>query len=223
MFDPGVIISCQPRLGGPFLLDGVKFAAEAEYGGAVAVRIEGLNNVRNARDAVKISVIGLVKEYVQGFVWITPTFAEACALAGHGADYIAMDATGRWGWDEIKRTANSFPTIGDIAHIEQALMAQEIGCVAVTTALSGYTTEKKAYPFHGPDVELVRQCAEQLRIPVIAEGRIWTPKQLAAVKDAGAHSVCIGGAATDVARITEHWRVCWTGEWKAKREEWAPR
>lgn len=223
MFDPGIIISCQPRRDGPFLLDAPKFASEAQEGGAVAVRVQGVKNVRNVWDAVDIPIIGLTKDNTCGLVWITPTHEDACILMSHGADYIAMDATGRWGWEQLEKTAKEFPTIGDVAELEQAIVAQHLGCVAVTTALSGYTTERKAYPFFGPDVELVRKCVEALSIPVIAEGRIWTPKQLAAVKEAGAYAACIGGAATDIALITEHWTVCWSGEWKRKREEWAPK
>jgi N-acylglucosamine-6-phosphate 2-epimerase len=209
MFDPGIIVSCQPRVGGDFLFDAPKFAAEAQVGGAVAVRVEGVNNVRNTRAVTTIPVIGIFKTYEDGFVKITATYNQACDLIGHGADYIAADATGRWGWEQLMRMTNCFPTIGDIDTFENAKIAQSLGCIAVTTALSGYTLDPKAQPFDPPDIDLIQECVEGLSIPVIAEGRIWTQEHLQKVKDAGAYGACIGGAITDVAKITKFWALEW--------------
>lgn len=208
----GIIASCQPRRGGFMIDDAWKLAKEAEFGGAVAVRIEGNRNVHMTASAVDIPVIGLTKEMIMGSVWITPYLNDAIELVKSGADYVAADATGKYGYDEVKKMADAgVKVIGDVASLTQAKEAQRAGCVAVTTALAGYTSKCVAHEFDEPDYELVAMCVDELEIPVIAEGRVFTNSQALELFELGAHSVCIGGAITLPDKITR--RFCEVCKW----------
>ena len=84
------------------------------------------------------------------------------------------------------------------------MAAQEAGAEFVSTTLSGYTPDSP--PQSEPDLELVRRLAPALRVPLIAEGRISTPEQARAARDAGAFAVVVGGAITRPQQITERFR-----------------
>jgi len=73
----------------------VGFALAAESGqGAIALRIEGVANVRAVRAATALPIIGLVKRTEPGTaVFITPLLADIADLVDAGADIIAFDAT----------------------------------------------------------------------------------------------------------------------------------
>jgi len=123
----GIIVSCQAEEGSAFnnVNSIVNFALEAERGGAVGVRIEGYENIKAVKRAVKIPVIGLIKrEYTTGRVWITPTLQDAVLVEQAEADFIAVDATGRKdalhkndGWQYLKEICmhTNLPVIGDMA------------------------------------------------------------------------------------------------------------
>ena len=55
----------------------------------------------------------------------------------------------------------------------------------------------------GPDLELIRELAGRVSVPVVAEGRIGTPEQAAAALRAGAWAVVVGRAITMPDAITE--------------------
>ena len=48
----------------------------------------------------------------------------------------------------------------------------------------------------GPNYDLITDILENTEIPVIAEGKIHTPKQLRKVMDLGVYSAVVGGAIT---------------------------
>ena len=76
----------------------------------------------------------------------------------------------------------------------------ETGFDIVSTTMSGYTD----YSPHleGPDFDLIRRCADQLRVPVIAEGKIHYPEDLKKAFECGAFSAVVGGAITRPQEIT---------------------
>jgi N-acylglucosamine-6-phosphate 2-epimerase len=205
MFDPGIIVSCQMPNGGPFELDAYRFAIAAEKGGAVALRIQGLNNLIYVKQHVKIPVIGLLKDHATGCARITPHLEDAIELDRCGADYIAADATYRWGFDIENMVDRGLKVIGDVATLDQAKRAEEIGCVAITTALSGYIPGSEEKEFGKPDILLVRDIAEAVKIPVIAEGRYFDAWHIMNAKRCGAYGVCIGAAVTLPEKITRRY------------------
>ena len=205
----GLIVSCQAEAGSAFFdTDSmVKFSIEALAGGAVALRIREEGHVSLVRKEIPSSVIiGLTKsEYPNGDVYITPTYDDGSKLFDSGADYVAMDATGRNGYGEIYKLSQiSVPVIGDISDIKQAKMAIENGCQAITTALSGYTSQCSGYKLSdGPDYRLLTELPGSFPdIPILAEGRYWERGQVKTAFDTGAYCVVVGSAITRPHLIT---------------------
>jgi N-acylglucosamine-6-phosphate 2-epimerase len=123
------------------------------------------------------------------------------------AEIIAMDATcrkrpgGVLTEELVKRVHGAGRlAMADCSTFEECRAAQEIGFDIVSTTLSGYTE----YSLHleGPDFSLIRRCAEELSVPVIAEGRIHYPEELKRAFECGAFSAVVGGAITRPQEIT---------------------
>ena len=94
----GLVVSCQPVPGSP--LDKPEIVAAmalaAQQAGAVALRIEGINNLRAVRQIVTLPIIGIIKrDLTDSPVRITPYAEDVDALAQAGADIIAIDGTDR--------------------------------------------------------------------------------------------------------------------------------
>ena len=126
---------------------------------------------------------------------------RACACADAGADMIAVDASlrkrldGSTGPEFVARARElGIPILGDIDTLEAAVASEKAGADAVSTTISGYTNGVVPKT---PDIDLVGECARACKIPVIAEGRYYTPEDVAKAFKAGAWSVCVGGAITD--------------------------
>ena len=208
--ESGLIVSCQAGEGNP--LRGPTFMAAmaraAEAGGAVAVRVEGPEDIAAVKAAVGIPVIGLWKLEHPGFEpYITPTLASAEAVKEAGADLIALDATLRPHPEGTAAEvlgavkALGLPLFADVSTVEEGVAAAEAGAVYLSTTLSGYTpyTEKT----DGPDFALVRDLVAAVSPPVVAEGRFWTPDQVAEAFALGAHAVVVGTAITNPREITK--------------------
>lgn len=216
----GLIVSCQAEEGTPLGTPGVlaALAAAAERGGAVGIRANGPVNLAAICAAVRVPVIGIYK-IVQppSEVYITPTFAAACAVREAGDPppaIIAFDATPR-----PRPEGETMPTLlrriqtelgalamADIATFEEGVAAAEAGADLVATTLSGYTpytAEKRATG--DPDLELVRRLAAAVSVPVICEGRVHSPEQARAALDAGAFAVVVGTAITAIDWVTAHY------------------
>mgnify|MGYP003656661713 CR=1 FL=1 len=207
----GLIVSCQAEEGSLFNTPEsiVNFAVEAEKGGAVGVRIRDVENVYQVSKKVSIPIMGLSKStYKDGTVWITPSYLTAKDLSDVGADFIAMDATGREGYYDIVKASNNnnMKIIGDISHISQAEKAIKSGCVGLTTALSGYTLECDVN-MEEPDFDLLQELISHFpKIPIMAEGRYWEREQVKRAFDMGANNVVIGSAITRPYLITKRFQ-----------------
>ncbi|WP_342550178.1 N-acetylmannosamine-6-phosphate 2-epimerase [Paenibacillus sp. FSL P2-0089] len=206
----GLIVSCQALLDeplhGPEIM--ARMAVAAAEGGAIAIRANGAADVRAIKQAVALPVIGIVKRnYPDSDVYITPTLRETEELLEAGADIIAFDGTrqtrpGNCTLEQIIDLLKASPvaSMADISTLEEALYAESLGVSCVSTTLSGYTPYSRQQ--EGPNLELLEQAAQRLKIPVIAEGRISQPAQVEAALDLGAYAVVVGSAITRPQLIT---------------------
>ena len=202
-----LIVSCQPVPGGPFddpdLI--MRFVKAAEFGGASAVRVEGIKNVEAVCQSTTLPVIGLIKRKTLGSdVYITPSLEDVEELAAHGARIIAFDATRRERpvpvGEMISRIhALNCSAMADVATTREGVAAYEHRAEFVGTTLSGYTPNSPQQL--EPDLKLVSNLA-QAGVRVIAEGRIATPSQAAQALQNGAFAVTVGTAITRPEWIT---------------------
>jgi N-acylglucosamine-6-phosphate 2-epimerase len=206
-----LIVSCQARADNP--LHGPQFmgamALAARDGGAKAIRANGPEDVRAVR-AAGLPVIGIHKIFADNVpVYITPTIAAADALAGAGADIIALDCTPRprHGDEPAAIIAHIRDDLGldsyaDISTLEEGIAAARMGATYVSTTLSGYTSNTEPKP-DGPDFALIRALAGRVDTPIIAEGRFNTPELARAAIEAGAYAVVVGTMITNPREITK--------------------
>ena len=209
----GLVVSCQPVDGGamdrPEIVAAMAQAAVA--GGAVALRIEGIANLRATRLLVSVPIIGLVKRDLPNSpVRITPLVEDARALIGEGADIVAYDATARPRPDRREDVvavirAAGIPAMADCATRADAQRALAEGAAVIGTTLSGYTADT-ASDDPGPDLEFLRQC-RALGAFVMAEGRYNTPDLAARAIAAGADAVTVGSALTRLEVMTGWFRA----------------
>lgn len=210
ILEPGtLVVSCQTELGNPFFSPELMalMARAAQAGGAGGIRANGAVDVAAIRAVTDLPIIGLNKLGDRGGVFITPTFESAIGIVEAGADLIALDGTlrprpGGQLRKQISRIHDELgvPVLADVDSLEAGLAARASGADLVATTLSGYTSSYTN--LSGPDVDLVRQLAAELDCPVIAEGRIRTPEDVRAVREAGAYAVVVGGAITNPMDIT---------------------
>ena len=203
----GLIVSCQalpdePLFGANHMAAMARAAVSA---GAVAIRTNGPADIAAIRLAVEVPILGLFKVDLPGFdVRITPTLEHAVQVAAAGADLIAIDATLRphpgSSLDELIEQIHhktGLPILADVSTLAEGLAAAACGAEFVSTTLSGYTANSPTQS--GPDFALLEQLVAALKsqgVPVIAEGRIATPKQAAQALTLGAHAVVVGSAIT---------------------------
>lgn len=202
----GLVVSCQPVIGGPMDSPEVvaAMARAALAGGAAGLRIEGIANLRAVRAVTDRPVIGLIKRAVPGSdIYITPTQADVAALVAEGADIVAFDATLRprpVAVADLARAAHAAGALAmaDCATVADAGAAIAAGADAVGSTLAGYTGGPVP---ELPDLDLIAAMA-RLGAPVLAEGRYRTPEQARAAIRAGADAVVVGSAITRIEHIT---------------------
>ncbi|AXH96230.1 N-acetylmannosamine-6-phosphate 2-epimerase [Ornithinimicrobium avium] len=205
-----LVVSCQAYPGEPMRTPETmaRVAQAVVEGGAAAVRVQGLDDVRATVGAVDVPVIGLWKDGDEG-VYITPTLRHARAVAEAGAHVVALDATLRPRPDgstvaDLVRMLHEecgVLVMADCDDLSSAVAAAEAGADVVGTTLAGYTGARPRT--EGPDLELLRAVTRELaEHPVFAEGRIHTHEQARAALEAGAHAVCVGTAITHPTSLT---------------------
>ncbi len=207
----GLIVSCQAPEGTPLHGSHIMaaMAKAAEIGGAVGIRANGPNDIRAIRATVRLPIIGIYKIRVPGYdTYITPTLGSAQEVKDVGADIIAVDATDRPHPKELSASeliaqirTLGLPVMADISTFEEGVAAAAAGADIVATTMSGYTPYSRQDD--GPDFELIRRLAEVVRVPIIAEGKIWTPEEARRALDEGAHAVVVGTAITRPHVVTE--------------------
>lgn len=205
----GLVASCQPVDDGPMDRPEIvaAMARAAVGGGAVALRIEGVDNLRAVRAVVDVPIIGILKTDLNDSpVRITVTVADALALAGAGADIIAYDATPRPRLDSREQVLAAILESGRLAMADCATLADgqtalAAGAAILGTTLSGYTAETERLNT-GPDFALIGAFKKLGAGFVMAEGRINTPDLAAGAIEAGADAVTVGSALTRLEVVT---------------------
>jgi putative N-acetylmannosamine-6-phosphate epimerase/predicted NBD/HSP70 family sugar kinase len=207
-----LIVSCQAEPGFP-LNRPEYLAALAEtvvIGGASAIRASEPVNIQAIRQAVEVPIIGIYKKDYPGFaVRITPTLAEVEAVVRAGSDIVALDATNRPRPDghsledlfQAYKAQFDVPLMADISTLEEGIYAAQLGADLVATTLSGYTSGDQ--PQVGPNIQLIRELAAAIKVPIIAEGRMNSPEDVREALAAGAHAVVVGSMITRPHLITQ--------------------
>lgn len=214
-----LIVSCQAATGEPLCSPAhiLALALSAINGGAGALRLEGVENIKLVRANTILPIIGLTKDDSVAAsdrlkkVYITGSFSDAAALAEAGADVIALDATGRPRPDgltlkeQITRIHDelNLPVWADIATFSEAVAARQAGADVISSTLYGYTEETSLPPEHGPSFDLLKELCEHMNCPVILEGRVWHPEEVTRAFELGVHAVVVGSAITRPQLITE--------------------
>ena len=203
----GLVVSCQAYPGEPLRHPETmaQMAMAAVEGGAVGIRCQGLSDIAAIKGQVEVPVIGIWKDGREG-VYITPTLRHARCCASAGADIVAIDATGRPRPDG-RTYADTVRALHDEGIVVMAdcgsfADAERAGSDIISTTLSGYTGERKKTD--GPDFDLLGRMVAAFgdATPVLCEGRIHTPDQLAQVMAMGAWAAVVGTAITHPTSIT---------------------
>lgn len=211
----GLIVSCQALPSEPlhssYIMGRMAFAAM--QGGAVGIRANTPEDIREIKKAVTLPVLALYKQdYADSPIYITPTEKEIDLLMAEEPEVVAMDATDRIRPGNV--TLNEFfhkmrmkyPNqlfMADCATYEEGVHAQELGFDIVSTTLCGYTEKTKGTPL--PNLKLVKRLADKLTIPVIAEGGIWEVEDLKSAMKTNAFAAVIGTAITRPREITHRY------------------
>lgn len=209
-----LVVSCQALenepLHSPFIM--ARMALAAAEGGAAGIRANSVVDIKAIRQQVALPVIGLIKrDYPDSEVFITPTLREVEELVAAAPEMIALDATQRPrpGGETLAQLVAAirarWPTLllmADIASVEEALIAEQLGFDCVGTTLYGYTSQTKGHTLPESDFALLKAVLAAVAIPVIAEGNVDTPERAARCLALGAHAVVVGGAITRPQQIT---------------------
>lgn len=212
VLENGLIVSCQvpddTAINTPTFI--AAQALTVIQAGAIAIRAQGVSNVQAISKVVSVPIIGLVKRFDDSCpVYITPSVSDVLELEKAGASIVAIDATGRLrpGGQTLQefitqiRLESNVLLLADVDSVESALAAEELGCDAIATTLSGYTDIPVA---RLPNIDLIKEISKHVKIPIIAEGGFNQPDSVSAAFAAGAMSVCIGTAITNPYLLTKH-------------------
>ena len=208
-----LVVSCQALadepLHSPFIMG--RMAVAAQDGGAKGIRANGVEDIKEIKEVVDLPIIGIIKQtYGNSDVFITPTLKEINLLYNEGVDIIALDATdrvrpnGETIREHFPKVREKYPDqlfMADCSTYEEAVEAAELGFDCVGTTLRGYTDNTKDTKL--PDMEMIQKLVQDISVPIIAEGGIWTPEQLKHVFELGVHSAVVGTAITRPREITE--------------------
>lgn len=207
-FKNGLIVSCQTQPDEPIYTEDmvVKMAEAAKWGGAVGIRANSPDQIRQIKEKVDLPIIGLWKIWHENTdVFITPTLEACKAVLKAGADIIALDCTsqvnheGNQAWDLLPILKKEIPEaiiFADVSNYEEAKRAIENGADIVAPTLYGYTEATK--DIEGPDFrEFARMCRDfKDKAYVMMEGHVYSPEDAMKVLYLGAHAVVVGSAIT---------------------------
>ncbi|WP_196491629.1 N-acetylmannosamine-6-phosphate 2-epimerase [Photobacterium leiognathi] len=209
-----LIVSCQALEDEPlhssFIMG--RMALAAKEGGACAIRANSPQDIIEIKRVTQLPVVGILKrDYDNSSIYITATMKEIDELMTAEPEMIALDASlalrpdGMTLQEMVDTIRQQYPSVllmADIATLEEALTAQELGFDCISTTLHGYTTETKGMKLYHNDFSFLRDVVNAVSIPVIAEGNVGTPAQAKRCLEVGAYSVVVGGAITRPKQIT---------------------
>lgn len=199
-----VIISCQALENEPlhssFIMG--RMALAVAQGGAAGIRANSVADIEEIRKHVDLPIVGIIKhDYPDSEIYITATSKEVEALLETNIEMIALDATDRKrpGGETTRELVAKIHegnklAMADISNVEEGIAAEKAGFDCVSTTLSGYTPYTKTRP--RPDFELLEQLRNAISIPIICEGHITEPAEVAEAYKRGAYSVVVGSAIT---------------------------
>lgn len=211
----GLIVSCQALEDEPLHSSYImsRMAYAAMLGGAVGIRANGVEDINKIKEAVDLPVIGLIKKvYSDSDIHITPTLEEIDDLAKAGVEIIATDATDRlrpggMSLEEFFQAVKAkYPNqlfMADCSTVEEGLAAEKMGFDFIGTTMSGYTPQTKGQSL--PDYKMMKTLSSQTKVPIIAEGGIWSPEEMEKAMNQGVYSVVVGTAITRPREITERY------------------
>lgn len=209
----GLIVSCQALEDEPLHSSYImsRMAYAAMLGGAVGIRANGTDDIKEIKDTVDLPVIGLIKKgYEDSDLYITPTIDEIDALVNVGVDIIATDGTNRLRPGGItleeffKEVRKKYPNqlfMADCSTVEEGIKAAKLGFDIIGTTMSGYTPYTNHVTL--PNYEMMKDLVSKLKVPVIAEGGIWSPQEMQKAMKQGVYSVVVGTAITRPREITK--------------------
>lgn len=210
-----LIVSCQalPQepLHSSFIMG--RMALAAKQGGALGIRANTREDIREIQAQVDLPVIGIVKrDYPDSRIYITPTMEEIRELMEVQPEIIALDATealrpgGVTLDDFFRQLKERYPEqlwMADCSTVAEALHADELGFDFIGTTLVGYTEQSKGDKIEANDFEILREIIASAKHRVIAEGNINTPEKARRVIELGAFSVVVGSIITRPQLITK--------------------
>lgn len=210
-----IIVSCQAMPNEPLYREECMIAIMRSVlnGGAGGLRVAGVRDIKNAKKMTDVPVIGLTKPDEipanwKEIVYITPSLKHVGFLIKAGADIIAFDGTNRkhenCTVDEIIKLIkiNKRVSMADISTVEEGINCEKLGVNMISTTLAGYT-QHSPLKNDGPDFDLLEELVKKVNVPVVLEGRIWTPQEVDKAFELGAHCVVIGSAITRPQLITK--------------------
>lgn len=210
-----LIVSCQALphepLHSSFIMG--RMALAAKEGGAMGIRANTKEDIKEIQSQVDLPIIGIVKrDYEDSEVYITPTMKEIEELMEVKPEIIAIDATtakrpGGKSLDEFFREVKErYPEqlfMADCSTVEEALHADALGFDFIGTTMVGYTPQSKGDRIEENDFEILRTIVAEVKHKVIAEGNINTPQKARRVLELGAYSVVVGSIITRPQLITK--------------------
>ncbi|WP_250278221.1 N-acetylmannosamine-6-phosphate 2-epimerase [[Clostridium] colinum] len=202
----GLIVSCQALENEPlhssFIMG--KMALAAYQGGAVGIRANSVEDIKEVKNNVNLPIIGIIKKDYENLIpYITPTIKEVEALVNEGVDIIALDATINQDKNFLKEVIEKYKGqkfMADISTYEEGIRADKIGFHYVGTTLIGYTEQSKNMEKFEILEKLIKDCKNA---KIIAEGNFNTPEQAKKAIDMGAYAVVVGSAITRPQLITK--------------------
>lgn len=211
----GIVVSCQALkdepLHGSYIMGRVALAAQ--QGGAIGIRSNSCEDIKEIKKNVILPIIGIVKrDYKDSDIYITPTIKEIEELISSECEMIALDATDRKRPNnellesfiqKIKTKNSNVLLMADISTVSEAIEAEKLGFDCISSTLMGYTDTSKDYNVTTNDFYYLTEILKNVNIPVIAEGHISTPDLARKALEKGAHSVVVGSAITRPKLITE--------------------
>lgn len=204
--EKGLIVSCQALDNEPlhssFIMG--KMALAAFQGGAVGIRANSVEDIKEIKNNVNLPIIGIIKKDYENLVpYITPTMKEVEGLINEGVDIIAVDATINQDENFLKEIIEKYKDqkfMADISTYEEGIRAEKIGFHYIGTTLIGYTKHSKGIEKFEVLEKLIKDCKTA---KVIAEGNFNTPEQARRAIDMGAYAVVVGSAITRPQLITK--------------------